>query len=62
MTKTYKIVTIETTDIDTQDCVDIAVEAIKDYLHDYRGIDYDKQEQIFSELMRDVVENLKKTY
>ena len=62
MTKTYKIVTIETTDIDIQNCADIAVEAIKDYLYDYRGIDYDKQEQIFPELMKDVVENLKKTY
>ena len=62
MEKTYKIISIETADIDIQNCADVAIEAIKDYLYDYCGIDYNKQEQFLPELMRDVIENLKKTY
>ena len=62
MAKTYKVITIETVDIDIQNCVDVAVDAIKEYLFDTYDIDYDKHEKFFPELMKDIIENLKKTY
>lgn len=60
MTKTYKIVTIETADIDIQRCIDVMMDALRDHLYDEYEIDYPKHEQIIPELMRDIAEYLKK--
>ncbi len=60
MEKTYKIITIETADIDIQRCVDVMIAALEDHLYDEYEIDYSKHEQIIPELMRDIAEYLKK--
>lgn len=62
MEKTYKIISIETADIDIQHCTEVVIGALRDYLWDYHEIDYDKHEQILPELVRDIIEDLKKAY
>lgn len=62
MTKTYKVITIETADVDIQRCADVMIDALRDHLYDEYEIAYDNHKQFLPELMRDIIENLKKTY
>lgn len=60
MKKTYKVITVETIDIDIDDMTNFVVDAIRDQLYEIYDIPYEKQ-TLLPDLIKEIVKNLPKT-
>ena len=57
-TKVYEIVTVEAVEIYLEEIADYVIECIRNVLHDDYDIDYDKQDSMYLNVVKEVAKNL----
>ncbi len=57
-TKVYEIVTVEAVEIYLEEIADYVIERIRDVLYEDYDIEYDKQESMYLNVVKEVAKNL----
>ena len=57
-TKVYEIVTVEAVEIYLEEIADYVIERIRDVLYEDYDIDYDKQDSMYLNVVKEVAKNL----